>query len=246
MALTYYFKNFPKVIAHRGLSALAPENTLAAFRLAAQKGISWIETDVRLSKDNVPMLFHDAELDRTSNGLGLFNQFTQSELQSLDAGSWFSDEFKQESIPTLEQALDLSNELSIHFNLEIKPNIGEEIATVEQIKNVLLKRAKLPQILLSSFHPEALIHAKEILPDIPRALVIDDLVSLTAEEVINLTEALGCTSLHIHHSLLMSPLINQCYYAPFDIMCYTVNEQSLASQCYRAGAVSVFSDTGLF
>jgi glycerophosphoryl diester phosphodiesterase len=245
MALRFHFTDFPAVIAHRGLSAEAPENTLAAFRLAAKRGLSWIETDVRLSKDGVPMVFHDARLNRTTNGKGPFRHFTATELQQLDAGSWFAPEFSNQTIPTLDQVLDLALELNLGVNLEIKPNLKEEELTVEKIVQLYQERADNPPILFSSFSPVSLKACAQYLPHLPRAYIVDNLKQRTAEEVVRLTEALGCTSLHIHHSLLFSTLLKQCYYAPFDLMCFTVNDMALADTCWKAGIHSVFSDNGL-
>lgn len=245
MALKYHFTDFPKIIAHRGFSAEAPENTLAAFRLAAERGLTWVETDVRLSKDQVPMVFHDAKLDRTTNRQGRFNRFTANELQEFDAGSWYSKKFSSETIPTLNQLLDLAVELGLGVNIEIKPNLGESELTAEKICELHRARKENPQILLSSYSVPALKKCQQLMPSLPRALVVDNLDKFSAEEVVALTEGLGCTSLHIHHSLIYSPLIAQCYYSPFDLMCFTVNDKEIADKCWQAGVHSVFSDNGL-
>ena len=84
----------PRIIAHRGASGNAPENTLAAIQMASDHGASWIEIDVNISRDGVPVLFHDDGLSRCSNGTGLVIEHSLSSLKSLDAGSWFGDEFK--------------------------------------------------------------------------------------------------------------------------------------------------------
>ncbi len=245
MALNLHFTDFPPIIAHRGLSARAPENTLGAFNLAADHQFSWIETDVRLSKDHVPMLFHDAELERTTNGSGHFNDFTYEQLKLLDAGKWFSDEFMGEQIPSLNELLELGIKRSLGVNLEIKPNLGEERETVEQINYLLQQRQTNPPVLFSSYCVDSIRLCQELMPRIPRALVIDDLELLQAQEVISLTESLGCSSLHINHRMIYSDFIAKCHYAPFDLMCFTVNDKTLAEQCWQAGCVSIFSDTGL-
>ncbi|WP_144391736.1 glycerophosphodiester phosphodiesterase family protein [Pleionea sediminis] len=245
MALKLHFTDFPKIIAHRGLSAKAPENTLAAFHLAADHSIQWVETDVRLSKDQIPMLFHDAVLPRTTNGSGTFNDFTFEQLKLLDAGKWFSDEFMGEQIPSLDELLDLGLERNIGLNLEIKPNLGEEQITAEQIALLIQERAHNPKILFSSYCIDSLRLCQEYLPRIPRALVVDDFELMDEMATIAQTEALGCSSLHINHQLIYSNFIAQCHYAPFDIMCFTVNDHALAEKCWQAGCVSIFSDTGL-
>jgi glycerophosphoryl diester phosphodiesterase len=94
-----------EIIAHRGFSARAPENTLSAVELAIRAGADAIEWDVHATRDGTPVLFHDFDLSRTSDGSGRLADHTLAELQALDAGGWFSPEFARESIPTLEQAL---------------------------------------------------------------------------------------------------------------------------------------------
>src|SRR5699024_8180231 len=98
----------------------APENTIAAFQKAIEFGADCIELDVRLSKDNVPVISHDASINRTSNGKGYVHNFTVDELKSFDFGSWFSDDYIGESIPTLEEVLDLVKFHSIDLNIELK------------------------------------------------------------------------------------------------------------------------------
>lgn len=245
MALKFHFTDFPTIIAHRGLSAFAPENTMASFRLAALNGFRWFETDVRLSADGIPMLFHDAELDRTSNGQGLFVDYSAAHLKTLDAGGWFSQEFIGETIPTLDEVLDLCLELRLGINLEIKPNVDQDEATVEAVHQLLQSRHANPEILFSSYSVAALTLCQQLRPRTPRALVVDNFELNTADEIVALTERLGCTSLHINQQLIYTDLIRLAYYAPFDIMCFTVNKKITAERCWGAGCASIFSDTGL-
>jgi glycerophosphoryl diester phosphodiesterase len=114
----------PWVIAHRGASAAAPENTMAAFRKAAAMGAECIETDLHLSRDGRLVVMHDATLARTTNGDGLVKNFTFAELRKLDAGSWFSEEFKGERIPVVEDLLDFAGQTDLSLYLEIKGGAG--------------------------------------------------------------------------------------------------------------------------
>src|SRR5258708_11793081 len=97
--------DLPRIIAHRGASAIAPENTLAAFRAAAVSGATWVEFDVSLTKDGRPVVFHDDLLDRTTDGTGLLAETPFEILTHLDAGSWFAPDFSGEMVPTLEEDL---------------------------------------------------------------------------------------------------------------------------------------------
>ncbi|PWK53616.1 glycerophosphodiester phosphodiesterase family protein [Pleionea mediterranea] len=245
MALSLHFTDFPPIITHRGLSAVAPENTMAAFNAAHQNGFRWIETDVRLSADRIPMIFHDATLDRTTDHHGDFCNYPYSVLSKMNAGSWFSSNFANEYIPSLNQLLDFALQKSMGINIEIKPNLDEDSLTVDCISQLIAERASNPDILFSSFSVESLQHCQALLPRIPRALVVNEIDSHSPLEIVQLTESLGCTSLHIHHSLIYSELIQQCYYSPFDLMCYTVNDLDTAKKCWQAGCASIFSDNGL-
>ena len=120
---------FAPVIGHRGAAAAAPENTLASLRKAKELGASWVEFDVKLTRDGVPILMHDERLERTTNGRGEVAQATLAELQELDAGGWFGPAFRGERVPTFEAALGLCAELGLGINVEIKPCPGREAET---------------------------------------------------------------------------------------------------------------------
>lgn len=110
----------PEIIAHRGYSTVAPENTLAAVRAALDAGATSIEVDVRTAIDGTPVLFHDVHLGRTSSGVGPVRRRAVGQLKSLDAGSWFSDDFAGEEIPTLAEALDAMADRVERIYLEVK------------------------------------------------------------------------------------------------------------------------------
>ena len=111
------------IYAHRGSSGTHPENTLAAFREAARLPIYGVEFDVHLTKDGELVVIHDETIDRTSNGKGFVKDMTLAELRSFDFGSWFSDEFRGEPIPTLHEVLEVFSETSHHLNIELKSDI---------------------------------------------------------------------------------------------------------------------------
>ena len=114
-------------IAHRGAPMLAPENTLAALRLAHSSGATWVECDVQLTRDDVPVIIHDETLDRTTNLSGKLCDYTYKQIQECDAGSWFSERFSSERIPTLTQWLQLAAELGLSINLELKGKYHFEV-----------------------------------------------------------------------------------------------------------------------
>ena len=124
-----------QVLAHRGASAYAPENTLAAFRLAIAQRADWLELDVQQTKDGHLVVFHDLRIDRTTNGQGNLRDLTLEQVRALDAGSWFGSQFAGEKVPTFEEVVALAREQGIRIFPEIKdprfyPGIEERMAAV--------------------------------------------------------------------------------------------------------------------
>ncbi len=166
---------YPYWIAHRGAGKLAPENTLAAFRLGAAHGHTCFECDVKLSRDGVPFLMHDAELARTTGQAGNGGDQDWSELAALDAGAWHSPAYAGEPLPTLERIASFIRSNGFTINLEIKPTPGVEALTGRVVAEHALRLwagSSVPP-LLSSFRPEALAAAKDAAPDLPRGLLMD-------------------------------------------------------------------------
>ena len=151
---SFFYPKLPSIIGHRGAYNSAPENTLISFRKAAQLGAKWIEIDVRLSSDKIPVVFHDDEVDRTTNGQGPVDTFTLESLQELDAGSHYHTDFSCEKVPTLLQAITLCIELNLGLNIEIKPNFGQATETVTAILAAInpFQEQLRGNVLFSSFN----------------------------------------------------------------------------------------------
>lgn len=126
----------PQIIAHRGASAYAPENTLSSFRLAAEMQSEWFELDCTITKDKDIIICHDDTVDRTTNGKGRIQDMTVAELRELDAGQWKGNQFAGERLPTLEEALDLAKHLSVGVYVEIK-SCADDTTLMQQIKESL-------------------------------------------------------------------------------------------------------------
>ena len=143
----------PVVIAHRGHSEEAPENSMAAFHKAIEAKADMIELDVRLSSDNEFVVFHDNKLNRTSDGRGLLKKFSARELAELDNGSWFSRKFSRERIPLLRDVLPLTKH-GIMINIEIKPDVASvsELSVEEEIVRVVSKFKATHRVMFSSFN----------------------------------------------------------------------------------------------
>ncbi len=232
--------NLPRVIGHRGAAGHAPENTLTSIRTAAALGAQCVEFDVHLSADKIPVLIHDDTLDRTTDGKGPVDQTSLAALQSLDAGSWFTKEFTDEPLPTLEETIKLLAALGLGANVEIKPSAGREIETGHIVGRMLREQwpSALPPPLISSFKPESLAAAREVAPHLERALLIGELISDWAR----IMRELGCTALHCGHKRLSASDAEQVRRAEFPLRIYTVNERAKAEQLFSWGAESIISD----
>ncbi len=230
----------PAVIGHRGAAGLAPENTLAGFREAARRGAKWVEFDVHLSADGVPVLMHDDTLDRTTNDTGPIDGRNLSDLRILDAGCWFHDRFTGEGVPSLEETMALLAVLGLGANVEIKPSPGREAATGHAVARMLREAwpAALPPPLVSSFAEPALAAARDVAPHIARGLLIRSVAGLWAKSM----HELGCATLHCNHRKLNRDRVAEVRRAGYPLLTYTVNDRRRAETLLDWGATSVITD----
>jgi len=231
---------YPRWVAHRGAGKLAPENTLAAFRLGAALGWRAFECDVKLSADDVPFLMHDADLARTTGATGQGGDRPWSELSQLDAGAWHGRQFAGEPLPTLAAVAAFVQANHFLLNLEIKPTPGTEAHTgrvvAEHAARLWAGQAVPP--LLSSFRPEALLAAKEAAPHLPRALLLDTLWPSWFE----MAASLGCVAVVTNHRLMDAVLLAQVHAAGWRALVYTVNEPEPAEQLLALGIDGIITD----
>jgi glycerophosphoryl diester phosphodiesterase len=237
---------WPRWIAHRGAGKLAPENTLAAFRLGARHGYRAYECDVKLSADGVPFLLHDATLERTTNASGIAGERTWAELSQLDAGSWHGREHAGEPLPTLQAVAAFCHANHHALNIEIKPTPGTERHTGEVVAREAARlwaaraatAATPPPPLLSSFEPAALEGARVGAPELPRALLIDSLVAGWFESA----QALGCVAVVANHTLYRREMVERLHGAGLWALCYTVNDEAAARALLDLGLDGLITD----
>ncbi len=231
----------PKVIGHRGAKAYAPENTLASIETAASLGVEWVELDVKLTRDGVPVIFHDEELDRTTNGTGLIAQTNYEELRDLDAGSWFGDSFASSRIPTLEEALDVILKHNLGLNLEIKPCAGREKETAEVALDHLSQMWDEPEkILISSFQHVSLETALDLAPDYARGLLIGG--EEMPENWKELAEYLDASTINLGSKLVTRAVADEVMDMELPLLVYTVNDPMQARSLQKLGVDAFFSD----
>ncbi len=231
---------YPRWVAHRGAGKLAPENTLAAFRLGAQHGYRMFECDVKLSADGVPFLLHDDTLERTSSGTGVAGEQPWGALARLDAGSWHSRSHAGEPIPTLEHiaAFCLCNHLFL--NIEIKPSPGTDRLTGEKVADAAARlwQGQAVPPLLTSFSVAALEGAQASQPGLPRGLLLDTLW----DGWLQAAQRLGCIAIVCNHTLWTADTVAQAQAAGLRTSSYTVNDAATAQHLLALGTDGIITD----
>ncbi|MDC3414471.1 glycerophosphodiester phosphodiesterase [Aquibacillus sp. 3ASR75-11] len=226
------------IYAHRGASKRAPENTFPAFEIAYQMGADGIETDVQLTKDGVPVLIHDENVRRTTNGTGFVQDYTYEEIQKLDAGTWFSEKFEGAHIPSLAHFLNWVKDKSLKLNIELKNNIMEYKNLESIVYDMLVAHNVLDRTVLSSFNPESIQRMKKIDKAIPTAF----LTSNKTRDMVSFVKELGATSVHIKYRLLTQKLVNQCQQNNLAIRVYTVNREAQLARCFKLQTDGIITD----
>jgi glycerophosphoryl diester phosphodiesterase len=246
---------YPRWVAHRGAGKLAPENTLAAFRLGASHGYRMFECDVKLSADGLPFLMHDAELSRTTNALDKLGAGTDgvsdiggehswNTLSQLDAGSWHSRAFAGEPLPTFEAIARYCIGNSAFLNIEIKPTPGTALLTgavVARHAARLWQGVAVPP-LLTSFDIPALEGALSAQPELPRGLLIDALEDQPWSAWLDKASALQCQAIVCNHELWDADTVAQAKERGFRTLSYTVNDNVEAQRLIALGTDAVITD----
>jgi glycerophosphoryl diester phosphodiesterase len=231
---------WPLWIAHRGAGKLAPENTLAAFRLGAQFGYAAFECDVKLSADGRPFLLHDATLDRTTNARGVASERPWSELSRLDAGGWHSRAYAGEPLAGFDAVAAFCLANGHALNIEIKPTPGDERRTGEVVAAEAARRwaGRPVPPLLSSFQVAALEGARASAPQLPRALLLDSLHSGWFEQA----QQLGCVAVVANFNLSSREMVERLHGAGLWALAYTVNDESPARWLLGLGLDGLITD----
>jgi len=253
---------YPRWVAHRGAGKLAPENTLAAFRLGASHGYRMFECDVKLSADGVPFLMHDATLGRTTNASKLLpapvmpgehatnsianattlvgGNFPWAQLAQLDAGSWHSRNYAGEPLPTLANIAAFCIANGYLLNIEIKPTPGLERRTGEVVAQhaAQLWADQAIKPLLTSFQVEALEGAQSTQPELPRGLLLDTLWKGWLETALSL----DCQAIVCNHALWDRSSVTQAQSAGFRTLSYTVNDEWAAQRLIDLGTDGIITD----
>ena len=246
---------YPRWIAHRGAGTLAPENTLAAFRLGASHGYRMFECDVKLSSDGVPFLLHDDTLTRTTQPLhppsaehplasAVAGDYPWSNLAQLDAGCWHSNSYAGESLPTLAQIARFCISNGYLLNIEIKPTVGTERHTGEVVAQhaARLWKGASQQPLLTSFEISALEGAMAVEPDLPRGLLIHALEGQSWGQWLEHASRLKCHAIVCNYELWSAESVALAKTAGFRLLSYTVNDDAIAAQLQAWDTDGIITD----
>ncbi|WP_162906731.1 glycerophosphodiester phosphodiesterase family protein [Algihabitans albus] len=235
----------PRIIGHRGAAGRAPENTLGGLRKAAELGATWVEVDVMLTADDVPILHHDYNFARTCGHPAEVATLSSTAVAQLDAGAWFpaGSEARQwigEVVPTLEQAVVALSELRLNLNLELKPTPGRAAETAEVTLDLLTRiwPSGRPSPLISSFSGACLEVARDLTPELPRGRLWEELPTDWQAEA----DALGCASIHLWCERLTHAQALAVKAAGYRLAVFTVNEREDAARFLEWGVDSLFTD----
>ena len=228
-----------KLIGHRGVAGLRPENTLCSFAYAAELGLNWVEFDAQLTKDGQWVVIHDSTVDRTTNGQGKVNEFSLTEISQLEAGLWFNPKFPDLHIPSLHATMILCNELGLQANIEVKGSDEDPEKYAKLMANWLTQSStNLPKPLLSSFNLECIVFLRKFLPDYPIAYLVDSFAIDTVEIALkNKFNSINCDVKTITVGNL-----DQATKHDIPMMLYTINDYVLAQQWLKQGIAAIFTD----
>lgn len=232
-----------RLIAHRGASLLAPENTLGAMTKTRDIGTPWVEIDVNRLGDGTLVMFHDDQLGRLTSARGRLCDKRWEDVKSLDIGSHFSPDYSGERMATLSQALDHIQALGLGLNLEIKvyPEFTPEQIVFDTIKVLDTQWRDTDKLLISSFNSEVLNLLHHWRPDWQCGHLWERIPSDWAE----IAEVLNLVSMHCDHRYLTEEQIRQIRASGLDLYCYTVNEPERAAHLLQLGVDGIITDDPL-
>lgn len=236
----------PDIIAHRGAKACAPQNTLPSFARAVADRADGFETDVHLTKDGIPVICHNYDIDETSDGTGFIEKMTLAELRTHDFGSWYSEEFKGTTLPTLDEFLALAKDADVKIlNVEIKrpPSRLEEL--VEKTLQAVDAYDLTDRLLISSFNPQVLMHVKKCAPHVKTGFLHPINHLPTCRPVIwpsAMVRKIKCDAIHPFHYVVTPQLVKWAHKHGLKVNVWTVNEEEQVKRLVMLGVDGLITD----
>ncbi len=246
-------KTSPLIIGHRGASAHAPENTLAAFQMAIDSGSDGIEFDVQLSKDGVPVVIHDTDLIRTGRTNKLVADLTSSELAAIDVGSWFnrkfpdrsSSAFEKERVPTLLSVLELMNGREGLIYIELKCNDSTYAGLARAVCEMIRTSPLLPQIIVKSFTLAAIPEVRKHLPTVQTAALFEPTIMdlfRPRKRIVEIAYEIGATQLSLHYSLVTKKLNSLAAEAGLPVTIWTADNPRWLERGRKQGIKAIITN----
>ena len=236
----------PKLIGHRGVKDLCPENTLESILKAFDLGLSFVEIDVKISKDRVPILLHDDTLDRTTNGSGLAIDYDYENIKKLDAGKFFYKENTNIFVPKLEDILSLCTNYNGNLNIELKPNKKFEKENVYQIYEII-KNINQIDIFFSSFDMISILEISKLYPQSIRSFLLDDFKEYNIDDLISISINYDLKICGLNINLVTADIIKKIKESNMAITVYSDKNINLSSanDIFSIGVDSIFVDNPL-
>jgi glycerophosphoryl diester phosphodiesterase len=232
--------NTPLIIGHRGASAVAPENTMAAFRAAIAVGADGIEFDVRLTRDGVPVVIHDATLRRTGGLRDRIADLTWSEVAKVDVGSWFSGSFANETVPSLAELFSLFQSNNSTLYLEMKCDAPTEYAPLaEACCRLIAEYGLRERVMIECFQLPALRVVREFDSDIRTVALFEPSLSnpsvLSDQSIINKATGVGAVAIALHHRLARQSFVKKARSVGMHIAVWTVDDPAWLNRARTLG-----------
>ena len=218
-----------EIVAHRGASGIAPENTMASIKKAIEIGVDWIEIDVRQTLDRVLIVIHDENLKRTTNGKGLVVTLPYKKIKTLDAGSWFDPKFKEETIPSLNEVLKLIKKADARLLIEVKGTKLAQPRLCENLIELIQKHEVYEQVVIQSFNAEFL----KTLRRLDKKIVINSLINFQSKsfpiyidripKLGNIYRVSKASAINPNHKIVTQAFVDQIHKSDKKLFCWTVD-----------------------
>lgn len=224
------------IVGHRGAAGVAPENTLASFREAIRAGADWLEFDIRVTNDGIPIVIHDSTLTRTCNGRGPVRSRSLAELRRLDAGLWYGDGFSGERIPTLDEVLKLGSR--IRLNIEIKARCAPAKQVAQAVWSRVQEAGLEDRVLISSFDPIIL----RALRSLDSRIMLGFPWKIGLRDPVRRAVSLKAKMMLFDIAGLSEKKVRRCREAGLDVWVYTVNDPEEMRRVMDLGIEAIITD----
>lgn len=228
-----------QVVGHRGAAGTAPENSLAAFQQGIELGADWLELDIQFSLDGFPVVIHDANIDRTTNGTGRVASLSLRELKQFDAGSWFGSQFRAERIPRLEEVLEMVRSSEVGVLIEIKADRRPSRDNLSKLAQVIRDQASADRIILQSFHGRVVRAMASLLPLCRHALLTRRVAPVSLWRAAGWSEV---DILSVRWDLVTPRLCRSASRRKMGVWAWTVNHESVVRSLVDSGVEGIITD----